>query len=302
MLSFLRAIKFALEDMVRNASLSLMTILILILMLLSVNTLLTIQVLTNQAIVSVKDQIDLSIFFDPEASEKQIADIRTHVASFPEVTGITLLSRDEVLTKFKEDHKDNTDILASLEELGTNPLGATLVVKARDPQDFEKIIAGLQVPEYEDIIVAKTFADTEKAIDRIHVITTRVEQFSISLTILFAIIAFLIIFNTIRVAIYTQRVEIAIKKLVGATNWFVRGPYLIEAVIFSIIATGVTTLLIFVGARLLDPYITAVFGAQAFLTRSLTSHILLLTLGQFGVVLFLTALTSILAMRKYLRA
>ncbi len=285
----------------RNASLSLMTVLILVLMLLSVNTLVVIRVLTEEATAKVKDQIDVSIYFNRDANEKDVEEIRTYVQSFPEVTDVSFFSRDQVLAQFREEHKDNSEIIASLDELGENPLGPTMVVKTREPSDYEKIITALNVPEYEPIIEAKTFDDTERAIERIHTITTQVEQFSLLLSGLFAVIAFLIIFNTIRVAIYTQRTEISIKKLVGATNWFVRGPYVIESFIFSLVSTGITYGLMFLSARFLDRYIAVVFDTQGFLTNYFQSNIVWLFGAEFLAVLLLTVLSSTMAMRRYLR-
>jgi cell division transport system permease protein len=287
--------------MARNVSLSAMTVLILVLMLLSVNTIIVIRVLTDEAIGAIKDQIDLSIFFDYKATGKQIDDVQSHVKSFPEVTNLTFLTREEVLDAFKRQHAGSAEVLASLDELGENPLGPTLIVKTRDPSDYEKIISSLNVPEYEHIIEAKTFADTEKAIHRIQSITNRVQQFSVGLSALFAFIAFLIIFNTIRVAIYTQRIEISIKKLVGATNWFISGPYLVEAVVFSLVAAVAAYAASVGAAQFLDPYVAVVFGSTGFLTSYFSSHILLFVPLEFISVLLLTALTSLLAMRRYLR-
>ncbi len=301
MLSLLRILKFSLQDMLRNISLSLMTILILVLMLLSVNTLLIIRVLTDEATQSIKNQIDVSVYFSPDVSSEKLREIQEYIKSFPEVTEMTLLTREEVLAQFRKTHEDNPEIIASLNELEENPLGPTLIVKTREPSEYQKIIASLDVPEYEHLIEAKTFEDTEKAIGRIHTITTQVERFSYALTVLFAVIAFLIIFNTIRVAIYTQRAEISIKKLVGASNWFVRGPYVIESFFFSIVSTAIAALLVLFASRLLDPYIEVVFGSEKFLTNYFNSHMLLLFGGQFTAVFLLTIFSSLLAMRRYLR-
>ena len=300
-ISFARSITSAFQDMARNLSLSIMTILILILMLLSVNTLLLIRFLTNQATRSITDQIDVSIYFAPVATDEQIAEVKKYIKAFPEVTEVIQYSRAEVLAQFQSQYENNPAIVASLQELGDNPLGSTLVVKTRSAKDYQKIITALAVPEYEEIVVAKTFTDTEKAIDRIHIITTQVERFSVILTALFAVIAFLIIFNTIRVAIYTQRMEISIKKLVGATNWFIRGPYFIESLIFTLLSVALTVLLVFFAARFLDPYVAVVFGRSAILTNYFVSHILWLFGIQFGAVLLLTLFSSALAMRRHLR-
>jgi len=278
-----------------------MTILILVLMLLSVNTFVIVNVITSQAVQTVKDQIDVSVYFAPDAPDAKIEEVKTFIDSFPEVTEIVYQERAQVLAQFKEQHKDNAEIMASIDELGNNPLGPTMIIKTREPQDYEKVIMALTIPEYENIIEAKTFGDTQKAIDRIHVITTQVERFTMVISVLFAIIAFLIIFNTIRVAIYTQRIEISIKKLVGATNWFVRGPYLVESFIFSIFSLVFGLILTRLSLYIVDPYITIIFQKPNILTDYYTTNLLYLILVQFFVVLFLTLISSLFAMRRHLK-
>lgn len=302
MTSILRIIKFAFQDIFRNLSLSFMTVVILILMLLSVNILVVVNVLTNKAISSVKNQIDVSVYFSYDASEEKINEVKDYVGSFPEVSEITYLNRDEVLNQFKEQYKNNVDILASLEELDENPLGPTMIVKTKDTADYQKITEALDIPEYENIIESKTFADTEKAISRIQNITDQVEKFAVVASILFAIISFFIIFNTVRATIYSQRIEITIKKLVGASNWFVRGPYIIEALIFSLISLGISYFLSMVGIYIIDPYIAIIFGENNILTNYYNSNIILLLGIQFGVVFLIAIFSSLLAMRKQLKA
>ena len=301
MLSLIRIIKFAFQDIVRNIGLSFMTIFILILMLLSINTLVVINVLTSEAVSSIKDQIDISIYFNHEASDEEIDEIKTYVNSFPEVLSIAYLNKDQVLENFKNEHKDSEDVMSALNELSENPLGSTIVVKTRDPRDYTKIITALSVPEYENIIEAKTFANSQKAIDRINIITNQVETFAIFLSALFAIIAFLIIFNTIRVAIYTHRSEISIKKLVGATNWFVRGPYVVESLVFSVLSLGLSYLATFFTLKFLDPFVAVVFNKEAILLSYYQNNFWEIVLLQFVLVFLITLVSSLLAMRRYLR-
>lgn len=301
MLSFLRVIKFAFLDIGRNLSLSFMTVLILVLMMLSVNALLIVRYLTNQSIAYVKDQIDVSVYFDPEAKDEKINEVKTYISGFSEVTNVQYIDRDTVLKNFKEKHADNKEILSSIDELGVNPLGPTMIIKTREPSDYQKIITALSVPEYDSIIQSKTFADTETAIKKIDTITRRVEELSFVLTVLFALIAFLVIFNTIRVAIFTQRMEISIKKLVGATNWFVRGPYIIEAFIFSTLSVAITYVLVFFASKFLDQYLVVIFGPTSTLSGYFDTNMIFLVLVQFVAVFLLTLVTSLLAMRKYLK-
>ncbi len=301
MFSFFRVIKFAFQDFFRNFSLSIMTILMLLLMLLSVNVFVSVRALTDRAVASVQDQIDVSIYFHPQTTAEKIREVENYLQSFPEVVTSTFLSQEQVLNNFKQTHSKNEKILASLDELGENPLGATLIVKTRDPKDYQKIITALNVPEYEEVIEAKTFATTENTIDRIHLITTNVQKFVLVLGILFTAISLLVIFNTIRVAIYTHRTEISIKKLVGATNWFIRGPYIIQSFIFSLISVCLTFAIILAVVRFIDPYIQVIFSEPMFLTTYFFSHILVLFGIELGAVFLLTLLTTSMAMRKYLK-
>lgn len=300
-MSSFRILKFSLQDIARNMSLSFMTVLILVLMLLSVNTLIIVRVITTQFIDDVQSRLDISVHFDPNATDEQVQEVRNMVDALPQVSYTQFFTSEESLQRFQEFYGGNEVVKSSASELSENPLGPTLIIKAEETEDYQEIIATFDIPEYGDIIEAKTSLDTQQAIEKIGVISAQVERFGLFLSILFAFIAFVIIFNTIRVAIYTQRMEISIKKLVGATNWFVRGPYLVESCIFSIISTIVTGGLLFFVLRFLDPRFAPIFGNPHVLTNYYTSHILELAGIQFLAVLVLTVGTSAIAMRRYLR-
>lgn len=301
MRSFFRALTFALQDIGRNLGLSLMTIFVLILTLLSVNTFLIIRVITDEATRSIKDQIDVSIYFTPEADQGAVDELQQFIVSFPEVTQSTFLTREQSLEAFKAQHADNPDILKSLDELGENPLGATLIIKTKEPSDYQKIFGAIDIPEYASVIESKTFTDTENAITKIDTITQHIEQFSLVLIIIFAVITFLIIFNTIRVAIYTQRAEISIKKLVGATNWLIQGPYVFMCFIFSAVSVVTTGIIVYFVVEMLDPYMGLVFGQNNVLTNQLNSNIVELFAIQMAAVFVLTLISAMMAMRRHLR-
>ena len=301
MRSLIRVVKFAFQDIWRNVGLSFMTVFILMLMLLSVNVLWSVDVITKEAVRLVKDQINVSLYFVPEAKDADIKEIQTYINSFPEVVNLQLQSREQVLNSFKERHKLSQEVLSALQELGANPFGPTLTVKSREPGDYKKIIQALSVPEYETLIEAKSFDQHEDAINRLQNITSRIEQMGLGLSILFAVIAFLIIFNTVRVAIATQRVEIGIKRLVGASNWFIRGPYLVESAIFTAVSVALTFGVIYLSFRWLDPYLSIVFTGGLSLTNYYNSHILYILGIQTLAVLLLTVVSSSLAMRRQLK-
>lgn len=285
----------------RNLSLSGMTVLILVLMLLSVNTLLVVRVITQESVSGIQEQLDVSIHFNPLAEDTSIQEIVQYVNSLPEIKETSFLTREDTLEQFRKTYEKKPAIVASLGELEANPLGPTLIIKTKEPADYGTVIKALEIPEYEDIIVAKTFADTQKAIERITTITSQVERFTLMLTSLFALIAFIIIFNTVRVAIYTQRVEISIKKLVGASNWYVRGPYVVESLFFTVLSISLSGIAVYFALNFLDLHLSSIFGSPSLLTNYYKSHILELVGFQFLAVLLLCIFTSSLAMRKYLR-
>ncbi len=301
MTSFLRIIKFAFQDIARNLGLSFMTVFILVLMLLSINILWSVQVVTTEAAGLIKNQVNVSFYLVSTATDKNIADLKNFITSFSEVTNVEVLSRQDVLASFQQRHQMSQEVLDALKELGGNPFGPTLVVTAKQPEDYTKIISALDVPEYRPLIESKSFDGHEEAITTIQNITNRVENVGLGLSLIFAVISFMIIFNTIRVAIYTQRTEISIKRLVGANNWFIRGPYLVESALFTLLSVIVTGLIIYKAFGLIDPYLSVVFPTGFSLTNYYHSHILTLILVQGGAVLFLTVLSSGLAMQKHLK-
>lgn len=301
MVSFLRIVKFAFQDIGRNLGLSCMTVFILILMALSLNALWSLNVITTEAVALAKDQVNMSLYLNANIEDKDLASLKSYIQSFPETTNIQVVSRDSVLANFKDRHRLNQAVLDALKELGGNPFGPTIVIKAREPEDYKKISTALDVPEYQQFIESKSFAEHDEALTQIQNITNRIERLGFGLTALFAVIAFLIIFNTVRVAITTQRVEIGIKRLVGANNWFIRGPYLVESVIFTLLSIGVTIGVVFIVLRRLDPYLSVVFPNGFSLTNYYNSHILYLFGTQALAVLFLTVISSSLAMRRQLK-
>lgn len=301
MRSIYRVTKYAFQDLGRNFGLSSMTVFILILMLLSVNILWSVDILTQQATSIVKEQINISLYFKAEATDDNLTEIKKYLSILPEITEMTLVSRQEVLESFKTRHQMSKEVLSALEELNENPFGPTLIIKTREPEDYKKVLQAVDVPEYDALIETKSFEGNEEGIEKLQNITNRIERVGFGLAALFAIISFLIIFNTVRVAIYTQRIEISIKRLVGASTWFIRGPYIVEAFVFALLSVAITFGLIYLGLRFLDPYLSIVFSNGFTLTNYYNSHIIWLVGIQFVSVLLLTFISSGLAMRKQLK-
>lgn len=301
MTSFFRVIRFAFQDIIRNLGLSFTTILVLVLMLLSVNLLWSIKIITKEGITLVKDQVNVSLYLAGTTSDKQLDDIKKYLQYFPEVQDITVMSKDQVLESFQNRHRLSPEVLSALDELGSNPFGPTIVVKTREPEDYKKILTAMNVPEYQPFIEATSYQGQEDALTKMQNITQRIERISLGLSVFFLVISFLIIFNTIRIAISTQKTEIAIKRLVGANSWFIRGPYWIESLIFTIFSLLIAGGLISLALHWIDPYLSVIFPSGFALTDYYKSNILYVIVIEAVAVFLLTGISAALAMRKQLK-
>ena len=300
--SFKRILKFALQDLWRNFWLSLVTVTLLLITFISFNILLSLNYLAQKVTANIENRIDVSVYFKPEATDEQVGGAKTFLESLSGVAGATLVSREDAIQQFRERHKDDAEILASLDELDKNPLGATIIVKAKSIGDYGAILAALDSEPYKEIIQDKNFADHRVLIERLGRWTEKIRLGAMILSLIFIAIVVMIIFNTVRMAIYTHREEIGIMKLVGASNWFVRAPYILESVMLTVIsvavAIGVTYLLAGLSERALTQFfedpglnLTAYFNRNFFEIFGL----------EFMLMSCLTALGSLTAMGRYLK-
>jgi cell division transport system permease protein len=300
--SFLRAIKFAFQDFWRNFWLSFVTITVLILALVSVNILISLRIISDRILVSVEDKVDVSVFFRPEVDRATVSDFENKLKNLPEVRETIFISKGDALADFKQKHKDNIKLLDAINEVGENPLVDTLVIKAKDLEDYNGILAFLSLEENRQIIKFQNFTDHQKIIDRVTTISDKVEKVGLAITVIFAIIAVLIVFNAIRVTIYTHKEEIAVMRLVGASDRFIRAPFLFEGVIFAFFACGIAIVLLYAGFGAVGPYLASFLEAYDFnLIQYYNDQFVLIFGIQLGAVVLLNVISSGVAIRKYLK-
>lgn len=301
-LSFFRSVKFALQNFWRNIWLSLVTVIILVLTLLFVSLLSGVNLLADQAIQVVKSKVDVTVYFVPEASEEQILSAKEFVEKFPEVKELTYVSQSEALLQFKEQHTDDEDIIASLAELDQNPLPASFVIKAKELSQYKTIIDKIASSTYAEIVLSQDFEDSQEIISRISQFSDTFTKVGLGVSAVFAIISFLVAFNTFRVAIYSHKEELGIMKLVGATNWFVRGPFFLESFIYAFVSSVITTATLYPISIVLSPYVNDFFEGYTFdFLTFFIDHIFEIFLIQLVVALVLSALSSMFAITRYLK-
>jgi len=300
--AFLRALKFAFQDFYRNFWLSIVTITVLILALLSINVLVSLNAVSEKMISSVKDKIDISVFFKREITQSKIDNFQEKIKKLPEVKETNFIAKNQALETFKLIHKDDASIMEALKEVEKNPLSDALIIKAQNTDDYEKILNILNQPANQEIIKYQNFTNHKKIIERVSILSDKVKKFGVGLSAVFSLIAVLIVFNAIRVTIYTHREEISVMRLVGASNSFIRAPFLLEAIIYSLVATGLTIGILYGAFTALSPYLGTFLGAYDFDLVTYYNNNFVMIFGlEFILAMVLNVVSSGIAIARYLK-
>lgn len=301
-LILLRTTKFALQHFWRNLWISTITIFILTLTLFIVSLVASLNLLASQAILAVEEKVDVDLYFKDTTDETDILKAKLWLEDLPEVKAVRYISKVEALQTFTTTHTTDFDIQAALAELDSNPLPASLSVQAGELKQYQDVITQFEASEFNTLVEDKNFSDHQTVIDRLSNLTKRLYQGGIIISLIFVFVSVVMMYNTIRVAIYSHREELGIMKLVGATNAFIRTPFVIEGALYallaSIIAMVVLTILTFSSA----PYINAFFTGYDFsVNLFFTSNFWIIALGQFVISLILAIGSSMLSIGRYLK-
>ena len=295
-----RIIKYGFTGFWRNGWLSTATISIIVIALIVFEGLILFRVLTETALTSLEDKIDISVYFKSGIPEDEILKIRKALQSLAEVKDVQYISKDDALKSFEERHKDDQTITQSLKELQDNPLLASFNIKAHDPKKYSIIADYLNNASFKDEFQKVTYAQNAVVIERLGKIIDTGEKGGLVLIFFLALVAILVTFNTIRLAIYSSREEIGIMRLVGGSNAFIRGPYLVEGIIYGAIAAILSVILVLPAVYFVSPYLK-IFIPEINLWSYFTSNVFVLLLYQLLFGIILGVISSGIAVRKYLR-
>jgi cell division transport system permease protein len=246
---FRRIVRAGFVGFWRNAYVSMASVFVLTVALFVIGATMFLDQLLTTSLTTIQSKVDINVYFVPDASEEEIDRIRTAVAALPEVENVTYTSRQEALEEYRNRNQGNEIALQALEELNQNPLGATIAVQARETSQYEEVARYLDEQKaLEDVsapvIDVINYARNKDSIDTLTGIIEAVERTTFFVMVILLLAATLITFNTIRLAIYTSREEISIMRLVGASNMFIRGPFMLQGVMYGLLA-GLLTLALF---------------------------------------------------------
>ena len=232
----------------RNGFLSFAAIVVITLSLCSFGGLIFASAFARSLLAEVKDKVDINVYFTLDAGESDIMALQKDINVLPQVASTSYVSRDQALASFKTRWNDNALIMQGLDEIGTNPFPASLNIKAKDPGQYGSIASFLNNKNPTDqngtpIIEKVNYEENKLMIDRLSSIIPTVEKAGSLIAIIFVIVAIIVVWNTIRLIIYSARDEISVMKLVGASNSYVRGPFVVSGIMYGIIS-GVLALLV----------------------------------------------------------
>ncbi len=302
-----RIIHYGFKNFWRNGLLSTAMIAIMTLSLMVFSGLILANVATDKAVSFLKDKIDISVYFKNTAPEDNILSIKTALEGLPEVKSIEYVSSDKALETFKAEHANDPAITQSLDQLGANPFQGSLNIKAYSPDQYEKIDQYLKADALVQYIDKVNFAQSQTAIDKLSSLISGVNRAGLLLTIILTLIAGLVVYNTVRLAIYSNRDEIGVMRLVGASNIFVRGPYLIEGLIAGFFSAIISTVAILVLVGLVPWIFSQSASTEVTLpgfsfNGYIYANIFKLFLYQLIFGVGVATVSSFIAVRKYLRS
>jgi cell division transport system permease protein len=301
MISFFRVIRTGLVNFRRNIWLSAASTLIMVITLIILSVLSFLFVITNSSVKAIRDRVDISAYFKTNLPENQILSAKDDIEREPGVKEVVYISAEQALKEFKERRANDPIIVESVNELSTNPLPATLNIKADNLEDYDRITQVLQSTKYKGVIEKVNFDDNRTIIDRLNTILRFIVTFGSGLVLVFALIAILVIFNTITLIIYNRREEVEIMRLVGATNWYIRGPFLVEALTYSIAATIITGAILFPLYTQFLPKIGGFIAPDLRLFDHPYRDFAIIVASQLVVSVVLSSISSLLAIRRYLK-
>jgi len=290
---------------IRNGFVSLSAVLIMAVALFTVGGVMFLLALLQISVAEIENKIELTVSFSVTAPEEEIRVVRRALEALPQVEGVSYMTREQALEAFRTRNTGDTLILQALDEIGDNPLGATLSVRAREAAQYESIAGFLAnptalSPAAASVIERVNFQDNKAVFERLTRFTSAAERLGAVVSAAFGILALLIAFNTIRLIIYISREEIAVMLLVGATMRFVRTPFVVAGVLYGIIAACLVLTLFFPLTWWLRS-MSADFFSGADVFRYYSVHFFEFAGLLFGAGALCGAVASALAVRKYLK-
>jgi len=285
----------------RSGLVSFATVLIMSVTLIIIGALVLLSAILTSTLATIQNKVDVNVYFTTTTEESQVLSVKSRLEQRPEVAAVTYTSRDEALLDFRSKHTDDLLTLQALDQLGDNPLGASLAIKAKDPTQYAAVVQFLTDDTAASSIIDRiNYAQNKVVIERLTNAITATQRAGLAIALLFALASIIIALATVRLAIYSARDEIAVMRLVGASNMFIRGPFIVAGIISGLISGLIALAFFFPIAWYAGHSFSSWLGGFNLFTYYVNNfpYIFLVIVGS-GFAL--GAIASFLAVRRYLR-
>lgn len=257
-------------------------------------------VVGSTALDAIQDKIDISVYFKTNTPEDEVLRVKRALEEIDEVSEVEYISRDKALEIFQERHTDDETITQALEELDENPLSASLNIKAENPEEYAAVASYLESIVSEELVDNITYNQNQVVIDRLAAIIRVSRQIGLLAAAFLTVVAVLVSFNTILLGIYSNRDEISIMRLVGASNLYVRGPFVVLGIIYGVI-TAILSMLFTIPVVFLSSKYVTLFVPEMDLAGYFTENFFWILLFQLTFGVGIGVLSSVIAIRRYLK-
>ncbi len=301
--TFKRIIKAGFLNFKRGGLVSWAAVLVVTITLSVITFIIFLQAVLYFSLTQIKDKVDVTIYFTTSAPEDKIISLKSSLEQLPEVASVSYTSAEESLKIFRDRHQNDYPTIQALDEIGNNPLGGHLNIKAKEVSQYESIVNFLKSDDSlilgsSSIVDKVNYYQNKSVIDKLNAIISGAQKLGFLVTLLLVIISIIITFNTIRLTIFISKEEIGVMRLVGASKMHVRGPFMIEGTIYGIIATLITLILFWPITAWLGRNMTSFLGIDMYnyyISNFFRIFAILLLSG-----IILGIVSSFLAIRKYL--
>jgi cell division transport system permease protein len=301
LMTFKRILSAGATSFARSGLVSFATVLIMTVTLIIIGALVLLSAVLTNTLTSIQNKVDVNVYFTTAAQESEVQSVQSRLQQRPDVAQVTYTSRDEALAEFRQKHAGDTLTLQALDQLGDNPLGASLAIRAKDPSQYAAIVQFLSDDTAASSIIDRiNYAQNKVVIDRLTNAIKATQEAGLAIVLLFAIASVVIALATVRLAIYSARDEIAVMRLVGASNAYIRGPFIVAGIISGLISGLIALAFFFPIAWYIGKYFTSWLGGFNLFTYYVANFpfIFLVIVGSG---FLLGAIASFLAVRRYLR-
>ncbi len=302
--NILRIIKFGIQGFFRNFWLSLVSITMMLMALFSITLLIGIDYTKEAAISGVNKKVDIVVSIKKDVANDDLEILINGLNKLKEVKNINKITPEENKLLYEKSNISNK-AKEALEMFSDeeNPFSHSLAIQAYELNQYQSILDFVKKEEYSGIVEYSDFNDFDEFISKINVLAEGINKYSWYITLFFGLIALVVIFNTIRISIYTKKDEIGIMKLVGASNWFIEAPFLLEGIFYAFTSVLILIIIVYPVVNIIQPSINNYFqDAHVINIAEYFKYNFFNIFGiQFISLALLNIFSTIIAIRKYLK-